>query len=427
MNLCFLGFPCLLNSFNAVSADAQNLVPPCQQTTISCQVPGGRVPGIGVTPIVATISQQVVTLQATFTYDNPTVTGGTLGLWDGSALFNQSSSLTLPSTAGGTIGFQGFNLISGNGANVTVVTFGPRPKFDSYVCSMVAPPSAASSRIVCDVPSGAGFDFKLKVIVGGRKFVGTDSVSYPSPILTRGTIVMFGGAPSTGCTNLVGTTTVGGIDVVELHGNNLGNLISQLSVVYGQTGAPEYRCNVTFCNHTLIRCIIASGSGTGHRFNVTLGRQWVVSTDTFSYPPPYITSISVAHPEGSVASNGAGSTTMGGVDVVTLTGGNFGPEPRHIKVGYLSATSSSGQLWCAVLRNGTSHKAVKCVTSSGSGASFHVTVNVRGQTGSVSSGFRYPPPILRAASLRIIGASCVSPTRCYTQRKVNNKNRPVSR
>jgi hypothetical protein len=416
----------LLNGVKEKSTFLIPCFPSCPQTSIACQVPGARTPGIGASPIVATISLKVVTLQAIFTYDSPRLIGGTLGAWDGSSVVSPSTSLTLPSTEGGVVAFGGMNLISGNGANVTAVTLGSRPGFDSYPCD-VSLDSSTASQIVCTVAPGVGFGFRLKVVVNGREFVATDALNYPGPIHSSGMISIYGVSGSSGATNVVGTTTVGGIDIVELRGNNFGAVASDLSVVYGLNGWPEYRCDVQFCNHTLIRCATQSGSGTGFKFNVSVGRQWAISTDTFSYPPPFVTSLSVVHGGGSSGANGQGSTTVGGVDAMILGGGNFGPSARHVKVWYSSSVSSSGRLWCSVVRNGTSQDAVRCVTSSGSGAFYTVTVIVRGQSAPAPTAFHYPPPVLRSASLRIVGTSCVSPTRCYTQRRVNNKNRPVAR
>jgi hypothetical protein len=397
-----------------------------------CKVSAGK-PLESSLSVVATVGLRVHTLQNVFTYDRPRIVPGSLSLWSAQGGASQEgSSIVLGSTAGGPVTFRGANLMSGNSARETAITFGVGPGFDMYNCTLDRA-NSTDSRVVCMASPGIGRGYKLLVHINGRKYLGSDVLNYPAPVLTPSTIRLSGQAAGSCCVN--GTTTVGRADVVELHGSNFGPVASDISVTYGPRNGntAKYVCKVlaSWQPHTRIDCALDSGVGAGLVFNVTVGRQTAISTDVFNYPAPVISSgsVSVAHPDGTLHT-GEGSSTTGGVDVVLLYGTNFGPDPREVTVqyGFMPVPAS---FLCSVIFNTTgglsTHTAVRCMPSSGAGGPYIFRVTVSGQSAVSAQGLVYPAPKLRTASLRTLGAQCLSPTRCSGYFAVPGGSRVVTR
>jgi hypothetical protein len=405
----------------------------CMHIAQVCKLSGGK-PLESLLSVVATVGRQIVTLKSAFTYDEPRITSSSLGLWtDQGEVQQESNNATLASTRGGRVTFCGENLMSGNSSAETFVTFGIGPSFDSYKCTLDRV-NSTGTRIVCMAPPGVGRGYRFLVRVNGRKYVGADVLSYPPPSLTNASMRLKGQAA--GSQSVTGTSTVGGVDILELHGQNFGPASSDISVTYGPVGKimTKYVCKVlgTSEPHTRIDCAVGSGVGTGLVFNVTIGRQTVISTDVYSYPAPVITSssLSVIHPDGTTRS-GEGSSSVGGVDVVLLSGANFGPDPMDVVVTY-SGGSNLGTFTCSVLVakvDALTHTSLRCVPSSGAGGPHTLKITVGGQSAITTSAqsFRYPAPLLKTSSLRTIGNQCLSPTRCGGYFAAPGSSRVVTR
>jgi hypothetical protein len=398
-----------------------------------CKLSGGR-PLESLLNVVATVGRQIVTLKSAFTYDAPRIIPRTLGLWsEQGEVAQESDNVTLVSTRGGRVTFRGENLMSGNSSAETFVTFGIGPSFDSYKCALDRA-NSTDARIVCMAPPGVGKGYRLLVRINGRKYVGADVLSYPSPSLTPGSMRLKG--QTAGSRSVNGTSTIRGLDVLELHGQNFGPASSDISVTYGPLGKfiAKYVCKVlgTSEPHTRIDCEVGSGVGTGLVFNVTIGRQTISSSDVFNYPAPVITSSSlgVIHPDGTMHAS-EGSSSVGGVDVVLLTGANFGPDPMNVVVVYRGGLNL-GTITCNVLVAGvdlSAHTSLRCLPSSGAGGPYTFNITVGGQSVLTTStqSFRYPAPVFKTSSLRTMGNQCLSPMHCGGYFAAPGSSRVVTR
>ncbi|KAJ1467356.1 hypothetical protein T484DRAFT_2027455 [Baffinella frigidus] len=224
----------------------------------------------------------------------PMARHSSLRFLDGGGTQVSEREITLDSTEGNvTVAFQGQNF--GPGFGDIAVTFG-HPAiafpggFDAYICDV--DPRTNDTLIVCRVPPGIGFHHRFHILVDRNTAAGTDLFNYPPPSLVGGTLRIIGG--SSAGTDVNGTSTVGGTDVIELTGVNFGPYSKDVHVSFGPLpSASRYLCTVfpigagIAKNHTTIQCLIASsGVGTAHVFNLTVGRQSAVGNATFNFPPP---------------------------------------------------------------------------------------------------------------------------------------------
>ena len=228
-----------------------------------------------------------------FSYDAPRITPSTIRSIDGGGAQLSSREVTLDSTEGNvTVSFRGINF--GPGYADVAVTFGhPAIAFpggyDAYICE--ADPRTNDTLIVCRVPAGIGFHHKFRVLVDRQTAAGTDVLNYPPPSLVGGTLRIVG--VSSAGTDVTGTSTIGGTDIIELTGVNFGPYSRDVHFSFGPLpSASKYLCTVLpvgagiVKNHTTIQCSLGSGVGMAHVFNVTVGRQNVIGSATFNYPPP---------------------------------------------------------------------------------------------------------------------------------------------
>ena len=105
---------------------------------------------------------------------------------------------------------------------------------------------------------------------------------------------------------------------------------------------------------------------------------------------------------------------MGGIDIIQMTGSNFGPVAKDVIVKYGKYLSFNHT--CATVE-GFHQSLVRCVTASGTGKVHAFTVDVSGQVAGGSDRFDYPAPIFTSGSLRILGQKCAGPTKCYNVQK----------
>ena len=91
---------------------------------------------------------------------------------------------------------------------------------------------------------------------------------------------------------------------------------------------------------------------------------------------------------------------MGGIDVIQMTGRNFGPVAKDVIIKYGKYLSFKHT--CASLED-FDQSIVRCVTAAGTGMAHTFTVDISGQIVGGSDSFAYPAPVFTSGSLRILG------------------------
>jgi len=380
------------------------------ESSVKCRVPMGTGRNAGIS---TTVSGLVGSLTWVFSYDAPVIFANSLHVWPLSTGGGQSTALTLNSTVGNvSVAFYGKNF--GVFPYDWVLTFGHPPDFDSYICN-VNKQYSNDSFVLCQVPDGIGIRHRFRIVVDTQIASGTDVLNYPAPVL-HARALRFAGSGRPFTESLIGNTTEGGFNSIEISGRNFGPYATDVYVTYGPLpSASRYTCTVNAATHTSIICSVDAGIGRNLVFNVTIGRQTVLSASVFHYPPPVLDlgSLSLVGktlPSAMVV----GSTTMGGIDIIQMTGSNFGPVAKDVIVKYGKYLSFNHT--CATVE-GFHQSLVRCVTASGTGKVHAFTVDVSGQVAGGSDRFDYPAPIFTSGSLRILGQKCAGPTKCYNVQK----------
>jgi hypothetical protein len=381
------------------------------ESSVKCRVPMGTGRNAG---IFATMSSLVGSLTEALSYDAPVIFSSSMHLWSPSGATVRTRSLTLNSTVGNvSVAFYGRNF--GVFAQDWVVTYGHPPDFDSYICDVHTSVSN-ESYVVCKVSQGVGVRHRFRIVVDGQIASGVDRLNYPSPILQSSSI-RFEGSVLPFAQSLIGNSTENDSNLIEISGMNFGPYFKDVEVTYGpMPSALKYRCSVKSATHTSIVCATDAGIGRGHVFNITIGRQSVLSTFVFHYPPPELESGSVSNVGRSLsASYAVGSTTLGGIDIIEIKGRNFGPAAKDTIVHYSQDFSSLNHV-CTVVE-GFHQTKIRCVTASGTGKGHTFTVKIGTQIVNSSDTFHYPAPIFKTGSLRILGQTCAGPTKCLGMKK----------
>ena len=290
------------------------------------------------------------------------------------------------------------------------------------------------TRIQCSPESASGVGNVLQVIIGGQTSYTTDVLSYPDPVIYEGTLrfVSLSDIDYTPVYNAIpgkplalnGSTTVGGVQVLEMFGRNLGAQAADLQVFHGPANNPQrYQCATHLSarqwNHTVIRCTLQAGTSHTNHFRVFLthsGQYSKAGKDTFSYPAPEITADSLRlHParggtpyknETSVDSVWAivnGSTNVA-PEVISLEGRFFGPEPADLVVTY-THPHSPFVYQADVIAANTSQTSILLRTVPGFGQGLFFTVTVGDQAATSTDMFSYPDNGLR------VGANATSAAR----------------
>jgi hypothetical protein len=393
------------------------------ESAIMCKIPRGT----GVySSVQVTAAVRPMSTSWAFSFDAPYIAPSTIRFADGGGTQVSSREITLNSTeARVTASFQGKNF--GPYYRDMVVMFGhPAVQFpggfDAYICEVEG--RSNDSFIECTVPAGIGRHHRFKVLVDRQTAIGTDVLNYPPPILAGGTLRVLGLTDA--AEDVTGSTTAGGVDVIELTGLNFGPYAVDVDISFGPLpSASQYLCAVLpntrgeSSNHTTLQCAVPSGVGKSHVFNVTVGRQNAIGTATFSFPPPRLdtAALEVLGVSGP-AKSAVGSTTVGGVDVLRLSGANFGPNPTEVSVTY-GHPPDYGDYTCATVavRGGKTaggQTVLECFTAAGVGHSLRLRIKVGGQAVVSNDTFSYPAPTLLPGSLRILGSRCTAPDRCYS-------------
>ena len=389
------------------------------ESSIQCKIPRGSGK---LTTVVSTVLGLVGSVTLTFSYDRPILSLGTLSLSqevismysgppDNSHTNATHATHVLFNSMNGTnITFQGQNF--GPHPSDIFATFGHPPEFDSYVCSVISADSN-DTQITCRVPAGIGTRHRLRVVVDTQIGVGHDMLSFPAPRLNHPCLRILPNLNATD--NAIGSSILKGVDTIEISGSNFGFHTSDITVSYGpKPFASKYQCKVTSSGTGFVRCTLDSGGGQGLVFNVSVGRQSVVSNDTFSYPAPVLHTSSLGRIGGQAASTSAiGTTTQGGIDMLQMNG-SFGPVAKDVIVKYGSGGDFDEQI-CFSVEDAIidTRSTIRCVSSSGVGTNYSFNVSVSGQSTISAFKFHYPAPTITNGTLRVIGQNCSGPTRCW--------------
>ena len=309
-----------------------------------------------------------------------------------------------------------------------------------YSCKVLYPGGSAvnHSKIRCVLESGSGIDYVFRVRVDGQETFGRDRLAYADPVLTS---VSFGLASQQAGTErfnasvprtFVGSTTVGGADMLRIFGRNFGPIASRVHVTYGPPDDPgKYECVrqgiAEELNHTETVCLMSSGISYGYLFRFTLSNYSFtvpyhrLMNVGFDYPKPIVqgatlryacnepgenSTVLVEHilnsTDGVVLrvkttvsnqtcmnrSTDVNATGRDGGDVLQLDGLNFGPLPDAVSVSY--TRSFSPVYHPAVLTNFTTHTSMRIRTTPGFGHSLFFAVHVGNQTGLGTDLYHYP-------------------------------------
>ena len=263
-----------------------------------------------------------LTATTTYSYAAPSitnVTGCTDNLVDG-------STSNCPNTGGQTITIYGQNFGTiADVASLSVTVGGNACNITAFLQAQV--------QLTCLLPGGVGFNVPVAVSRFGRGN-SRNILSYAGPKITDGTLKFYDHSYTGG--NIVGSSLNGG-DIITLDGNfpQSGNG-ANVQVVYGvdpswpQTtyyvneSAMLFSCavlNSTRDDH--IDCVTSPGIGGHLHFQVFVGGlPSQVGQDTFSYPPPTITSYSL-HTLGGPNQTVLLSSTNNG-EAIQFSGTNFG-------------------------------------------------------------------------------------------------------
>ncbi len=285
-------------------------------TLIQVAIPAGTGMSLPVTLTVGTQSSNTVY----YSYAPPTITSFT-------------------PTNGPTLGNTLLTIVGTNfGASGMSVTVGGTP------CTITA--TTPHTQIVCRTAVGTGLGNQVKVTAADGQTVAAASMfSYDPPIITSFTPTT---APTSG-----GSMTITG-----------SNFHTTATVALGTAA-----CAVTSNTDSQIVCTIPGGEGEGFNVRVTVAGQATTASQSFSYNPPTISSVT---PSSGV--------TQGG-NTLTVNGASFGTS------GFVTIAGQT----CSVTFQ--SHTQIRCTTSVGQGKDLALTVTVLGRT-TAPVMFSYLPPTI---------------------------------
>ncbi len=307
-------------------------------TVVTCNLPAGEGQNQEIVLKVSTFTSNVWT---SFSYGSPVV--------------NDVSPLTAASTAGGSsLAINGVNfgttssvLVGGNNCPVTQRTH---------------------ILLVCTVPAGQGASTSVVVSLGQQQ----SNSQFVASVYGRPTFA------SSDSILPVSGQTAGGY-AVTISGSNFGTFGS---VKFG-SGSTFYSCDATTTSwsHTRIVCTLTTGQGQGLNAHVTVSGAFAMSSATFSYSAPTISSLSPSS-----------GTTAGGT-ALTIAGNNFGVSPTAI-INFASISRSFACTSPMILQVTSTSQNLICVTSEGYGSGGLALVSVGGQSTTSSATFSYNAPTL---------------------------------
>jgi IPT/TIG domain/Tyrosine-protein kinase ephrin type A/B receptor-like len=274
-------------------------------------------------------------------------TGGT----DSNALqfsYNAPTVLSISPATGGT---QGSETVTISGTNFGL---NPNVTFNGFPLTIS---SHTHTTALVLTREGQGTLIPVQVGVAGQFSNADKTFSYTAP-----TISSF--SPATG-------PTIGG-GTVTLIGVNFG---TTATVEIGGTNCP-----VTAQNHTVVKCTIPGGQGTGATVRISVSSQTHTAGGTFSYVAPTLSAVTPAT-----------ASTLGG-SVITLYGANFGTTP----------SVSIGAQACALVWS--NHSAATCTLASGVGGGLTVQITVASQPSNTLS-FSYIAPYISSVVPSLLGTA----------------------
>ena len=270
----------------------------------------------------------------------------------------------------------GVKAVYGVSGRAALSTFAASPSTGLYECGSAVVWS--NRTLTCSMAPGVGQNLTFQVFIDGTPSnIGVDTVSYPLPTITPGSLAFFGGVSTT---HLISSTTQG--QYIQFRGANLapstGSNANLLSVTYGPVGNEGlYPCYVDYSssNASFVRCLTQPGVGD-NVFRVTVGPAYgaavVFSTDVYSYPvPPTVVSVSGCTDVGNTTTNCPTSAVQSGSSaVVTLTvvGTSFQVFSTAVSIG--GVVCSNVIAW-----PGLETEKLTCLLPVGSGVSQSVVVS----------------------------------------------------
>ncbi len=246
-------------------------------------------------------------------------------------------------------------------AVTNIVTFGPLPDADQYMCQVL--PDSSSTKISCLTPfscQGSSLSFKVQV---ENQFTLSDFVaSFP----TTPFIYQAMGCGVTQGNGTAGCSTEGG-DLLTIIGKNFvqTGVEGGLTVSVGGRVCREPGVDVASLG-TRLTCIMPSSTGgTGRSIIVSSLGQSSEPAPLIGYAPPTITTISGCVPSPTGSEHSIVNCPTGGGSRITLTGINFGVDGAVILIGNslcLSVSHGSG-----ANDNLNPNRYVECSVPSGTG------------------------------------------------------------
>jgi hypothetical protein len=310
-------------------------------SSLTCLSPTGKGPAQAV---ALTITGQVGTGAAAFTYDAPVVTQNN---WQNSAVTGQATVIVEGTNFGPAVI---------NEVNQLSVFLGETK------CRTVA--WLSSSCVSCITNSGTGAKLPVQVAVAGIIGTRNEGFSYDSAVITRSSPA---NAPASGRATLTIT------------GTNFGSQDTTLTARVGNQGTA---CTTSsWTSNTRVDCITAAG--TSDRQEITLEVSQLIGSahSYFSFDSPVVTS----------STPNAPTDWLGGPASVTVAGANFGvgslsDSERVVRFG---GTACSTYAW-------NSDTSVTCSSVIGWGLKISPTVEVSGSRniGTLFQAFTFDAPVI---------------------------------
>ena len=233
-------------------------------------------------------------------------------------------------------------------ANVTYVATGCRRSY---------PYPSQHSRLECKTSAGTGFNHEFQItLLGQTSNILPTTSSYSKPVVYS--------VETQGGSTEIATE---GLQIVVLDGTNFGVNSALRQVTYGPNGV-EYMaqdCQIVSTN-SRISCVTVPGAGHDLHWRVNIDDQWSVNP-SMDYQDPIITSIS---------GDAVTSADTNGGELITINGGNFGPDATLIE----SLTyGPSGTEYVVTSFTLVDHSTITCNTVAGVGDSLSWQIVVAGQ------------------------------------------------
>lgn len=283
---------------------------------------------------IATVSDLVGTLQASFTFDAPVPT--------------HVAATNGPARAGASV--------TVNGMNFGALGFMASVQIGGSNCATTAWNSASS--LVCQTPHGHSGPHRANVVLGGVHGSATVAFSYDAPVLTA---YAQPNAPTSGQASV----TLSGLNFAMSDVTNV--------VVVGETQC----ATASWSTDTSVKCLIKAGAGKSLAVAMAVGATVGTWAHSFSYDAPAISQLARFN---APATSGT---------QLSLRGFNFGTSN-------LSPIARLGMTACASTQY-VSDTQVTCTSNSGTGVMLEASVETAAVVGLAEAAFSYDSPVLTRA------------------------------